>query len=131
LLEHLKRRLNSCERKYISLGGRITLINSVLNVIPIFFLSFLKMPMKVWRRIVRIQREFLWGGMGGGRKISWVRSKSVCQHKVNGGLGVRDVRVLNVSLLAKWRWRLLDGEVTLWKDGSKFEVCFSLVEGCG
>jgi hypothetical protein len=130
-LEHLGRRLNSWERKYISLGGRITLINSVLNVIPIFFLSFLKMPMKVWRRIVRIQREFLWGGVGGGRKISWVRWKSVCQHKANGGLGVRDVIVLNVSLLAKWRWRLLDGEVTLWKDGSKLEVCFSLVEGCG
>jgi len=25
-----------------------------------------------------------------------------------GGVGVRDIRVMNISLLAKWRWRLLD-----------------------
>lgn len=34
----------------------------------------------------------------------------------NGGLGVRDVRILNVRLLAKWKWRLLDGEEALWKN---------------
>jgi len=110
LVEHLGRRLNSWGHRYISLGGRITLLNLVLNAIHIFFMPFWKMPMKVWRRIVRIQREFLWGGVGAGRKISEVRWKLVCQHKDNGGLGVRDVRILNVSLLAKLRWRLLDGE---------------------
>lgn len=57
-----------------------------------------------------------WGGVGGGKKISWVKWKSVCQQKRNGGLGVKNVRVMNVSLLAKWRWRLLDGEMTLWKE---------------
>lgn len=31
-------------------------------------------------------------------------------------MGVKDIRVMNVSLLAKWRWRLLDGEKALWKD---------------
>jgi len=29
---------------------------------------------------------------------------------------VKDIRVMNVSLLEKWRWKLLDGERTLWKD---------------
>jgi hypothetical protein len=37
LLEHLRKRLLSWLNKHISLGGRIVLINSVLNVIPIFF----------------------------------------------------------------------------------------------
>jgi len=48
--------------------------------------------------------------------ISWVKWKSVCKQKKNGGLGVKDVRVVKVSLLAKWRWRLLDGEKALWKE---------------
>lgn len=65
---------------------------------------------------MRIQREFLWGGVRGGRKINWVRWKLVCQTKNNGGLGVCDVRILNVSLLAKWKWRLVDEEEVLWKD---------------
>jgi hypothetical protein len=113
-------------------GGRIVLLNSVLNSIPIFYLSFLKLPTHVWRKIVKIQRDFLWGGVGGGKKISWVKWKWVCQHKKNGGLGVKDVRVVNVSLLAKWRWRLLDGVNTLWKEvvREKYGPSFtSLIEG--
>jgi hypothetical protein len=59
LIVFLKNRLSSWGRKYISLGGRIVLINSVLNAIPIFFLSFLKMPVSVVKAVVRIQRSFL------------------------------------------------------------------------
>ena len=79
------------------------LLNSVLNSMPIFYFSFLKMPVHVWKRVVRIQREFLWGGVGGGKKINWIRWKSVCEAKRNGGAGVKDIRVMNISLLAKWR----------------------------
>lgn len=87
----------------MSFGGRIILLNSVLNAIPIFYLSFLRMLVKVWRRLVRIQREFLWGEVGGGRKINWVKWSKVCQPKEKGGLGIRDIRLVNLSLLAKWR----------------------------
>ena len=92
------------------------MLNSVLNAIPIYFLSFIKMPVKVWRKIVRIQREFLWGGVEGGRKIAWVRWSKVCLPKARGGLGVRDIRKVNLSLLAKWRWRLIHGDNMLWKE---------------
>lgn len=124
-MEVLSGKLNIWGHKYISFGGRIVLLNSVLNSIPIFYLSLLKMPVHVGKRIVRIEREFLWGGVGGGNKISWVKWKTVCQQKKNGGLGVKDIRVMNVSLLAKWRWRLLDGERTLWKEvlNAKYGHC--------
>jgi hypothetical protein len=100
----------------VSFGGRIVLLNSVLNAIPIFYLSFMKLPVKVWKRLVRIQREFLWGGVGGGRKINWVSWKKVCQPKEEGVLGVRDIRLVNLSLLAKWRWRLIHHDDALWKE---------------
>jgi len=58
LLDLLNRKLNNWGNKFISLGGRIVL-NSVLNSIPIFYLSFLKIPSTVRRKIVKIQREFL------------------------------------------------------------------------
>jgi hypothetical protein len=44
------------------------LLNAVLNAIPIFYLSFLKMPLKVRKKVIRIQREFLWGGGEGWKK---------------------------------------------------------------
>ena len=40
----------------------------------------------------------------------------MCQPRRVGGLGVRDVRWVNLSLLAKWRWRLLQNGEGLWKD---------------
>jgi len=91
------------------------LLNSVLNAIPIFFLSFLKISAKVLKLVIRIQREFLWGGVRGGRKVSWVKWRKVCQPRGKGGLGVRDVKLVNLSLLAKWKWRLLQEEQPLWK----------------
>jgi hypothetical protein len=73
LLDQIRRRLNSWENKFISFGGRIVLLNSVLNSIPIFYMSFMKMPIQVWKKLISIQRAFLWGGVNGGRKISWVK----------------------------------------------------------
>jgi hypothetical protein len=45
-----------------------------------------------------------------------VKWAEVCKEKLKGGLGVRDVRLFNVSLLAKWRWRLLQPGGSLWKE---------------
>jgi hypothetical protein len=43
VVKAIERRLLSWKNKYVSLGGRVVLINSVLSSIPIFYLSFLKM----------------------------------------------------------------------------------------
>ncbi|MCI22352.1 putative non-LTR retroelement reverse transcriptase [Trifolium medium] len=56
-------------------------------------------------------------GVKGGKKISWVKWRVVCQEKKNGGLGVRDLKAVNLSLLMKWRWRLLQREdMAHWKE---------------
>jgi hypothetical protein len=98
----------------VSLGGRLTLLNAVLSDIPIFFLSFMKLPASVWKEIVRIQRKFLWGGVSDRKRINWVKWETICLPKAEGGLGVRDIRIMNISLLAKWKWRLLQNEDALW-----------------
>jgi hypothetical protein len=75
------------------------------------------MPVQVRKKVVGIQRDFLWGGVNGRKKLSWVKWKVVCKDKKKGGLGVRDLDLMNVSLLSKWRWRLLNrNEVPLWKE---------------
>jgi hypothetical protein len=76
----------------------------------------MKIPAIVAKKIQHIQREFLWGSRRGQKRISWIKWDVLCLPKKKGGLGVRDIRVVNISLLAKWRWRLLFEDHTVWKE---------------
>ncbi|KAK2422417.1 hypothetical protein QL285_032952 [Trifolium repens] len=116
VVKTIERRLLLWKYRYVSLGGRVVLLNSVLASISVFYLSFIKMPSSVRKTIIQIQRNFFWGGLMGERdKIPWVSWKDVCRPKVEGGLGVKDLLLFNLSLLAKWRWRLLVEDGSLWK----------------
>jgi hypothetical protein len=43
--------------------------------------------------------------------MCWVKWSEICKPKKEGGLGVKDLRLMNASLLSKWRWKLLlDGD---------------------
>ncbi|KAK2360340.1 hypothetical protein QL285_085620 [Trifolium repens] len=72
------------------------------------------MPTSVWKKIVAIQRNFLWGGSSNKSKIAWVKWCDLCRSKECGGLGIKNLRLVNVSLLTKWRWRLLVAQESLW-----------------
>jgi hypothetical protein len=92
------------------------MINVVLSAISVFYLSFIKMPTKVWKEVVKIQRSFLWGGLAKRNKTCWVKWNDICKPKREGGLGIRDLRLINLSLLAKWRWNILSNDREVWKD---------------
>lgn len=51
----------------------------------------------------------------GSKIIMWVRWSNVCKPKSGGGLVVRDLRAVYVSLRGKWRWKLLTGGDALWR----------------
>ena len=61
-------KLAKWKQRYLSIDGRITLINFVLTALPIYLLSFFRIPKKVVHKIVSIQRNFLWRG---GNEASW------------------------------------------------------------
>ncbi|MCH94887.1 hypothetical protein A2U01_0015856 [Trifolium medium] len=44
----------------------------------------MKIPVKVWKNIVKLQRRLLWGGSKKESKISWVSWANVCKPKAAG-----------------------------------------------
>lgn len=56
----------------------------------------MKMPLKDWRVVVRIQREFLWGRTLGDKKIPWVKWSDVCKPKDKGDLKVKNLALFNL-----------------------------------
>ena len=73
ILEKMERKLSGWQRMYLSKGGRVTLIKSTLFSLPTYFMSLFPIPVFVARRIDKIQRDFLWGGMGDEKKFHLVK----------------------------------------------------------
>ena len=113
--ERMRRRLALWKRQYISKGGRIALIKSMLSSMPLYQLSFFRMPKIVARRLEKLQRDFLWGGGNLERKVHLIKWEVVCAQKEKGGLGIRKLDLLNKALLGKWIWRFAHEKDNLWK----------------
>lgn len=106
LLEKFRRRLALWKRRYLSKGGRVVLIMATLQNLPVYMLSSRIAPVKVVEEIEKMIRLFLWGTREGKRKMHLVSFEGVCLPKDFGGLGIKRVREINLSLLCKWFWRL-------------------------
>ncbi|XP_059301796.1 uncharacterized protein LOC132053699 [Lycium ferocissimum] len=62
VLERCEMKLTSWKSQYLSLGGRLTLINSVLDALPTYMMSLLPIPRGIEKKINKVRREFLWHG---------------------------------------------------------------------
>ena len=115
ILERMERRLVDWKRMYLSKGGKVTLIKSSLSSLPTYFLSLFPLPGKVAKRMEKLQRDFLWNGIGGEPKIHLVNWAKVCKPLQVGGLGIRRLGSFNSALLGKWLWRYGMETDALWR----------------
>ena len=114
IIRKFEAKLEKWKQRSLSIGGKITLINSVLSALPIYLLSFFKIPKKVVHKIASIQRNFLWGGHHKASKIPWVKWDTVFLPKNKGGLGIKDLSNFNEALLGKWGWELANNQNQPW-----------------
>ncbi|XP_057443833.1 uncharacterized protein LOC130735985 [Lotus japonicus] len=109
VIRKIKNRFSAWKQKTLSFGGRICLVQSILSALPLFFLSFFRIPKGVVKEATRLMRRFLWGGVDDdSRKISWIKWEDICISKLDGGLGIKNWDTFNRALLGKWRWKLLN-----------------------
>lgn len=114
VIERYEKKLALWKRKYITFGGRLTLVKSTLGSLPQFYMSLFKMPKTVVKKLEQIQRKFLWGDSTEKRKLHLVKWERVTLSKKCGGLGIKKIHVQNLSLLSKWWWRFGSEKESLW-----------------
>lgn len=73
------------------------------------------MPCSVTGELEKIMRDFLWGSTSEKRQFHLISWEQICILLKFGGLGLRRLRDVNVSLLCKWLWALGSEENKLWK----------------
>lgn len=110
--ERVEKRLASWKGKHLSIGGRLTLINSVLNSLPLYMMSFFAIPKGVLRKLDYFRSRFFWQGDKSKKKYRLARWTILCQPKDQGGLGIHDLNIKNTTLLSKWLFKLLTSDDT-------------------
>lgn len=104
----------------MSIAGRSTLISSSLNNAPIYHMSIYLLPKTILNRLDKIRRSFFWQGGGTKNKYHLIKWAKIYKSYKKGGLGIKDIRKMNISLLCKWWWKF-DKEDGLWQKIIKFK----------
>nr|GEX84239.1 RNA-directed DNA polymerase, eukaryota, reverse transcriptase zinc-binding domain protein [Tanacetum cinerariifolium] len=136
IVNKLLMRLSKWKMKTLSIGGRLTLIKSVLGSTPIYYMSMFKVPMQVFKKIESIRCHFFNGVEYNVKKPMLVKWNNVLASKEKGGLGVSSFYALNRALMFKWVWRFRNQDSSLWArvikvvHGENGKLCVHLVRYC-
>nr|GFC30000.1 RNA-directed DNA polymerase, eukaryota [Tanacetum cinerariifolium] len=114
VISKVSSRLSKWKLNLLSIGGRLSLLKSVLTSIPLYHMSIFKVPISVLNHLESIRQNFIYGVDGSDRKLAWIGWNMVLTSKKNGGLGVSSFFSHNRTLLFKWVWRFLTNGLSLW-----------------
>ena len=103
-----KKKLSSWKAMYLSYGGRLVLLNSVLNSLPMFMMSFFEIPKGVLKNLDHFRSRFFWQGSSDKHKYRLAKWDILCRPKDQGGLGILNLQLQNKCLRAKWLVNLLN-----------------------
>ena len=89
------------------------LIKLVIQAIPTYAVSCIKLPKGLIHDLETMIRKFWEGYSNEGRKIHWVTWERLCEAKENGGIGFKEIEKFNEALLAKQVWRMMHNSDSL------------------
>ncbi|GKA86250.1 copia protein [Tanacetum coccineum] len=87
-------KLSHWKANTLSIGGRLTVVKSILGSLPIYFLTLFKAPIKVINLLESLRCRFFWGFKDSHHDI-WVKWKSILLDQKYGGLGVGSLEAKN------------------------------------
>lgn len=92
VLMKMRSKLSKWKAESLNQAGRLTLIKSVLDSLPIYWMNLHFIPAVVLKRMEKIRRDFLWGHVGTRflkeRKLHLISWGKVCKPLGQGGLGL-------------------------------------------
>jgi hypothetical protein len=107
LEKKIEKRISSWSHRWLTLGGRVTLVKSVLESIPVYWLSLAKIPKSILNRIRRKMFSFLWSGKKEKEGVHLINWKRIAKPKKTGGWGIKNIFSFGKALAAKSLWRCL------------------------
>ncbi|PKU82406.1 Putative ribonuclease H protein [Dendrobium catenatum] len=114
--------LASWDSKFLSYGGRLVLIKSVLASIPVYSFQVLFPTKSVCLRIDRIFNKFFWRGSTNNYKIHWSSWSKCCGTYQEGDLGCKSMLDMATAFSFKLWYNLRDNS-SLWANFMTSKYC--------
>jgi hypothetical protein len=99
--ERVWSKLQGWKERLLSQAGREVLLKAVVQAVPTFSMSCFRLLDRLCHDLEGLMRRFWWGHGEDKRKICWVSWKKLCQPKLGGGMGFREIQKFNTALLGK------------------------------
>ena len=99
---------------HISYAGKVILINSILMSIPSYTLSVYPLPDSVLDQLAKLARSFLWHRGGNRSGLSLVAWNRAMLSKTEGGLAIRNLRILRTAYLGNNALKYLNNNEAFW-----------------
>lgn len=104
LVETFATKIEGWHTRFLSFGGKITLLKAILSSLPIQLFSCMVIPGK-FENIEKLMSSFLWSQKGQHR-THWVSWRKVCRPESEGGLRVGSIADTIFGLHGKLAWKL-------------------------
>jgi hypothetical protein len=89
------------------------LIKSIAQAIPVFSMSWFKLPRGIRLNINLLIQNFWWRSKNGSNKTHWVLWEIMCSPKFARGLRFQDFELFSLALLARKAWHVLQNPGSL------------------
>jgi hypothetical protein len=116
IINKLVKKVAGWRGRLLAYNSRLVLIRTCLASIPIYLLSYIKFPKWDIRLLESQMAHCLWNSNADCHNLHLASWQHVTMLQEYGGLGVPNIRELNLCLLGSWirRYTLDDGK--LWKN---------------
>jgi hypothetical protein len=102
-----EKRISNWSHRWLTLGGRFTLVKVILESILVYWLSLAKIPKGTLNNIKRRMFSFLWTGKKLKEGIHLINWQKIAKPKKGGGKGIKNIYTFGKALTAKILWRCL------------------------
>lgn len=114
ILENIEQWLNRQNAKLLSLAGRVTLTQSVHQALPIYSMQTTRLPTCITNKIDQACNKFIQCGNSDYKKMHLVGWSKLYQLKLYGGLGLKNLQLMNDTLLIRVGLGILSSPNSYW-----------------
>ncbi|KAI0494122.1 hypothetical protein KFK09_024253 [Dendrobium nobile] len=118
----VQKRIATWSANFLSFGGRLILIKSVLNSIPIYLFNTLMPSPAICSRMEKLFNKFFWGAKLGTNVIHWSAWNKNCGKLEEGGLGCKSMYDTATAFSHKL-WFSFRSNASLWAKYMNVKYC--------